>query len=85
MGSSKGFKASSFLGEYDWSFLCTPRVTFTEQRALAPFYGRDEKISPFLAVIMGLQHALAMVGNLVHNLCALLVLQCQMSWLLRGP
>lgn len=65
MGSSKGFKASSFLGEYDWSFLCTPRVTFTEQRALAPFYGRDEKISPFLAVIMGLQHALAMVGGIV--------------------
>ncbi|CAM9488538.1 unnamed protein product, partial [Phaeothamnion confervicola] len=30
-----------------------------------PFFSYDEKISPFLALLMGLQHALAMVGGII--------------------
>lgn len=32
---------------------------------MPPFYGKDEKLPIFVALIMGLQHALAMMGGLI--------------------
>lgn len=53
------------IGSYNWGFLCTPRVACGGKRDLPPFYSKDEKISLFLAAVMGLQHALAMVGGII--------------------
>eukprot|EP00249_Psilotum_nudum_P015149 c25189_g1_i2 orf=522-1490(+) len=52
-------------GGYDWGFLCMPRLPFRGRSKPPPFYSKDEDISLVLALIMGLQHALAMVGGIV--------------------
>jgi len=49
------------IGDYDWAFLCTPRLPWTVAKRPPPFYGKDEPISVFVAFIMGLQHCLTMV------------------------
>lgn len=53
------------FGNYDWGFLCMPRSPFQSSSKLPPFYSKDEKIPLFLALVMGLQHALAMVGGII--------------------
>lgn len=50
-----------FIGDYDWAFLCTPRLPWSVSKQPPPFYGKDEPISVFVAFIMGLQHCLTMV------------------------
>ena len=52
-----------FIGDYDWAFLCTPRLPWAKSKQPPPFYAKDEKISVFVAFIMGLQHCLAMVSK----------------------
>eukprot|EP00250_Pteridium_aquilinum_P005918 c15934_g1_i1 orf=83-2062(+) len=56
---------SLIFGNYDWGFLCLPRSPFQRSSKLPPFYSKDEKIPLFLAFVMGLQHALAMVGGII--------------------
>jgi xanthine/uracil permease len=53
----------SIIGDYNWAFLCLPSLK--HKRAAPPFYGKDEKISLVMATIMGLQHALSMVGGII--------------------
>ncbi|KAG6547512.1 hypothetical protein Mapa_010960 [Marchantia paleacea] len=53
------------IGDYDWGFLCTPTLPWCSGRSQPPFFEKDEKISLLLALVMGLQHALAMVGGVV--------------------
>ncbi|KAH9304469.1 hypothetical protein KI387_008873, partial [Taxus chinensis] len=60
-----GWRGIELIDKYNWRFLCTPRVVCGGKRDLPPFYGKDEKISVFLAAVMGLQHALAMVGGII--------------------
>lgn len=62
--SKTGWREIIF-GSYNWGFLCTPRVVCGGKRDLPPFFSKDEKISLFLASVMGLQHALAMVGGII--------------------
>lgn len=50
---------------YNWGFLCTPRVPCGGKKDLPPFYGKDEKLPLLLSAVMGLQHALAMVGGII--------------------
>mmetsp|Transcript_15720 Transcript_15720/g.23596 ORF Transcript_15720/g.23596 Transcript_15720/m.23596 type:complete len:572 (-) Transcript_15720:157-1872(-) len=52
---------------YDYKALCLPTYPCakTESKAALNFYGKDEPIPIFLALIMGLQHAFAMVGGLI--------------------
>ena len=52
--------------EYDYKYLCMPRNPWskTKQKPLR-FYGKDEAISSPLALLMGLQHAFAMIGGLI--------------------
>lgn len=50
---------------YNWGFLCTPRVPCGGKKDLPPFYGKDEDLPLLLAAVMGLQHALAMVGGII--------------------
>ncbi|KAH7289966.1 hypothetical protein KP509_30G026100 [Ceratopteris richardii] len=63
--SSPSSWRTAIFGHYDWSFLCMPRSPFQGPTKRPPFYSKDEKIPLFLALIMGLQHALAMVGGII--------------------
>eukprot|EP00850_Spirogloea_muscicola_P010979 SM000066S20454 [mRNA] locus=s66:480443:485518:- [translate_table: standard] len=53
------------IGDYDWQFLCTPRTPWGKRKPAPPLYGPDDPISIFVALIMGAQHALAMVGGII--------------------
>ncbi|MCJ1422972.1 hypothetical protein MMC29_000853 [Sticta canariensis] len=60
-----------FIGRYDYGYLCMPQNPFTscsrehKERKPPPFYAVDQLLSVFVALLMGLQHALAMVGGLI--------------------
>lgn len=56
------------IGDYDYKFLCTPQWPFCgggKLRKPSIFFGKDDVLSVLVALIMGLQHALAMVGGLI--------------------
>jgi NCS2 family nucleobase:cation symporter-2 len=52
------------VGDYDYAFLFTPRLPFLKQKQrAAPFFGLEDKIPVVLALLLGLQHALAMLAG----------------------
>lgn len=52
--------------EYDYGKLCMPTFPFSKsKKEPLRFYGKDEKIPLVLALVMGIQHAFAMVGGLI--------------------
>lgn len=52
------------IGDYDYAYLFTPRLPFTRQtRKSAPFFGLEDHVPVVLALILGLQHALAMLAG----------------------
>lgn len=52
------------VGDYDYAYLFTPRLPFTKQlRKTAPFFGLEDRVPVLLALILGLQHALAMLAG----------------------
>ncbi|KAL3471843.1 purine permease [Aspergillus californicus] len=54
------------LGDYDYAFLFTPRLPFIKQkRKAAPFFGLEDKIPVVLALLLGLQHSLAMLAGVI--------------------
>ncbi|KAL3462014.1 permease family-domain-containing protein [Aspergillus heterothallicus] len=54
------------IGDYDYGRLFRPDLPFmTRDPRPAPFFGLNEKIPVFLAFILGLQHALAMLAGVV--------------------
>ncbi|KAL7540654.1 hypothetical protein ACHAXR_012734 [Thalassiosira sp. AJA248-18] len=62
-----GIKAQ-ILGEgdgYDYSTLCMPSVPWGKKRHPIKFYPLDEPLPILLSLVMGLQHAFAMVGGLI--------------------
>ncbi|WRT67565.1 uncharacterized protein IL334_004537 [Kwoniella shivajii] len=55
-----------WLGDYDYGALMIPNIPFvTKNRRELPFYHVNQKLPHLLLFILGLQHALAMVGGLV--------------------
>ncbi|KDR84342.1 hypothetical protein GALMADRAFT_87260 [Galerina marginata CBS 339.88] len=55
-----------WIGDYDYSWLCTPRLPFMKQaNRLPPFYALDADLPLILAISSGLQHALAMLAGLI--------------------
>ena len=52
---------------YDYASLCMPTTPWAkkEDKAKTRFYGKDEPLPLLLSMIMGLQHAFAMVGGLI--------------------
>lgn len=56
-----------WVGDYAWRALCMPQWPWCmkQKRSAPPFFGKDEFLGVLLAAIMGLQHALAMVGGLI--------------------
>jgi uric acid-xanthine permease len=54
------------IGEYDYKFLFTPRIPFTKKvDRVPPFFGLNDKMPVVLALILGFQHALAMLAGII--------------------
>ena len=54
------------IGDYDYAFLFTPNIPFKKrQRRAAPFFGLNEKMPVLLALLLGFQHALAMLAGII--------------------
>ncbi|KAI3340108.1 permease family-domain-containing protein [Ustulina deusta] len=54
------------LGEYDYAFLFRPNIPFLrKKRQVSPFFGLNDRLPVFLAVLLGFQHALAMLAGII--------------------
>ncbi|KAI1324663.1 purine permease [Xylariaceae sp. FL0255] len=54
------------LGTYDYAFLFVPNIPFMKKRRQAsPFFGLNDKMPVFLALLLGLQHSLAMLAGII--------------------
>ncbi|KAI0466251.1 purine permease [Xylaria cf. heliscus] len=54
------------LGDYDYAFLFRPNIPFLRKRRQAsPFFGLNDRLPVFLALLLGFQHALAMLAGLI--------------------
>ncbi|KAF2836122.1 Xanthine/uracil permease [Patellaria atrata CBS 101060] len=54
------------IGTYDYGFLFRPNVPFMKKdRRAAPFFGLNDKMPVFLALLLGFQHALAMLAGVI--------------------
>ncbi|KAF9575681.1 hypothetical protein EC968_002245 [Mortierella alpina] len=56
---------SGWLGDYDYGFLCMPTLPGITVSKIPPFFGLKDKLPLVLAIIMGFQHALAMIAGVV--------------------
>lgn len=57
-----------WIGDYDYLYLITPSIwPFNQQYQdrLPPFYGLNDEVPILLTLLLGLQHALCMVGSIV--------------------
>ncbi|KFY32981.1 hypothetical protein V495_08545 [Pseudogymnoascus sp. VKM F-4514 (FW-929)] len=54
------------IGNYDYGFFFRPNLPFMAKTdASAPFFGLNDPMPTLLALLLGLQHALAMLGGIV--------------------
>ncbi|EEA21129.1 hypothetical protein TMatcc_001134 [Talaromyces marneffei ATCC 18224] len=54
------------IGDYDYAMLFKPRLPFMKKtRSSTPFFGLHDKIPLVLAILLGLQHALAMLAGVI--------------------
>ncbi|PLB41854.1 nucleobase:cation symporter-2 family protein [Aspergillus candidus] len=54
------------IGDYDYAFLFTPQIPFMNKtRRSSPFFGLEDKMPVLLALILGLQHSLAMLAGVI--------------------
>ncbi|GAW24921.1 hypothetical protein ANO14919_145170 [Xylariales sp. No.14919] len=55
------------LGDYDYAFLFRPNIPFlrAKQRRVSPFFGLNDRLPVFLALLLGFQHALAMLAGVI--------------------
>lgn len=56
------------LGDYDYGFLFRPNLPFLPKRAgssKSPFFGLNDRLPVFLGLLLGLQHALAMLAGII--------------------
>lgn len=55
-----------WLGDYDYGYLCMPRIPFLSKSSnTPPFFGLDIGLPILLAIFLGFQHCLAMVSGVV--------------------
>lgn len=62
-----GLKAT-LIGEgdrYKYGPMCMPTVPWKKSTAKLNFYSKDEELPLLMSILMGLQHAMAMVGGLI--------------------
>jgi uric acid-xanthine permease len=54
------------LGDYDYAFLFTPNLPcFKRAKRAAPFFSLNDKMPIVLALVLGFQHALAMLAGII--------------------
>lgn len=54
------------IGDYDYAFLFKPNLPFMKkERRAAPFFGLNDSIPVFLALLLGFQHALSMLAGVI--------------------
>ncbi|KAL2186350.1 Xanthine/uracil permease [Thermothelomyces heterothallicus CBS 203.75] len=54
------------IGNYDYAFLFRPNLPFTKKADQpAPFFGLNDRMPVLLALILGFQHALAMLAGII--------------------
>ena len=54
------------MGDYDYAFLFRPNLPFMKKaRRAAPFFGLHDKMPLFLGLLLGFQHALAMLAGVI--------------------
>jgi uracil-xanthine permease len=54
------------IGDYDYAFLFKPNLPFLKKsRRAAPFFGLNDKMPVFLALLLGFQHALSMLAGII--------------------
>ncbi len=53
------------VNQFDWSWLCMPRCPWSKDSRLPAFYGIHDKIPIPVALVMGFQHALSMMGGII--------------------
>lgn len=55
-----------FFGDYDYAYLFVPDLPFSSKKAKTqPFFGLDSDMPLFLGMLLGLQHALAMLAGVI--------------------
>jgi xanthine/uracil permease len=66
-GVKKAFLTKDgLLGDYDYAFLFRPNLPFLKKpRRPAPFFGLHDKMPVVLALLLGFQHALAMLAGII--------------------
>jgi uracil-xanthine permease len=54
------------IGDYDYGFLFKPQLPFMKRaRRAGPFFGLNDRMPVFLALLLGFQHALAMLAGII--------------------
>lgn len=54
------------IGNYDYAFLFRPKIPFMKtKRTAAPFFGLNDRMPVLLALLLGLQHSLAMLAGVI--------------------
>lgn len=54
------------IGDYDYGFLFRPNLPFMKKSTYrSPFFGLNDKMPVFLGMLLGLQHALAMLAGVI--------------------
>jgi NCS2 family nucleobase:cation symporter-2 len=54
------------IGDYDYGFLLRPNLPFMKKSPYqAPFFGLNDKMPVALGMLLGLQHALAMLAGVI--------------------
>lgn len=81
------FTRDGLLGTYDYGFLFRPNLPFMKKSDKAPpFFGLNDRMPVVLALLLGFQHALAMVcGILTSGFHCQLLIFCPCSWLVLSP
>ncbi|KAJ0329778.1 hypothetical protein COL5a_003603 [Colletotrichum fioriniae] len=60
------FTKDGLIGDYDYAFLFTPNLPFMRKsRKAAPFFGLNDRMPTLLALLLGFQHALAMLAGII--------------------
>ncbi|KAI1089231.1 Xanthine/uracil permease [Rostrohypoxylon terebratum] len=60
------FTKQGVLGDYDYAFLLRPNLPFMKKsRKASPFFGLNDRMPVVLALLLGLQHALAMLAGII--------------------
>ncbi|KAM3466958.1 hypothetical protein MY5147_008911 [Beauveria neobassiana] len=54
------------IGDYDYAFLFRPNLPFMRRSASSsPFFGLNDRVPVLLSLLLGLQHALAMLAGII--------------------